>query len=312
MENAPDQYQKSIIEALLFISEKPVMIEQFREVMDNIQAAEVKKLVKDLMNEYEDQRRGMTIVEIAGGYQMLSSSHYASFVRKFFKTRVKEKLTRPSLEALAIVAYKQPVSRADIELVRGVNSDGVVNHLLSKGLVKIVGRKNVPGRPYIYGTTKLFLEYFGLKSLRDLPKLEDIQILDIGTEEQDILPAEEGAEEAALAAAKTEPAEAGQSPESAEADTADESTAETTEDSSGDEAPEEPEGTGEIQEEDPEELKHAMEEIGREDRAHGDDPVDGVEEDPEPAQEPEQENEMNTDQSAGDEPAAMAEENRTA
>ncbi len=178
MDTSANEYLKGAIEALLFISEKPVPLDQLTEVMqEGVGVVDVRKLVTELQEEYEAQQRGMVIVEIAGGYQMLSSSHYVSFVRSFLKTKVKEKLSRPALEALAIVAYKQPVSRGDIELVRGVNSDGVVLHLLDKGLIKIVGKKDSPGRPYLYGTAKLFLEYFGLKSLRDLPKLEDVSLL---------------------------------------------------------------------------------------------------------------------------------------
>jgi segregation and condensation protein B len=178
MDTSANEYLKGAIEALLFISEKPVPLDQLTEVMqEGVGVVDVRKLVTELQDEYEAQQRGMVIVEIAGGYQMLSSSHYVSFVRSFLKTKVKEKLSRPALEALAIVAYKQPVSRGDIELVRGVNSDGVVLHLLDKGLIKIVGKKDSPGRPFLYGTAKLFLEYFGLKSLRDLPKLEDVSLL---------------------------------------------------------------------------------------------------------------------------------------
>lgn len=167
-------YAKGIAEAILFVSDKPVTVEQFRGLMDGFDALEIKKALRELQQDCEDQRRGMVIVEIAGGYQMLSSPHYVSYVRNFFKTRVKEKLSRPALETLAIISYKQPVSRADIEMIRGVNSDGVVNHLLNKSLIKVVGRKDVPGRPFIYGTTKEFLEYFGLKSLKDMPKLDDL------------------------------------------------------------------------------------------------------------------------------------------
>jgi segregation and condensation protein B len=145
--------------------------------LGNSDADEIRKLLKALQADYEKSDRGMMIREIAGGYQMLSNSQYAEYVRNFFKTRVKEKLSRPALEALAIAAYRQPVSRADIEVIRGVNSDGVVTNLLEKGLIKIVGRKDVPGRPFLYGTAKAFLEYFGLKSLKDLPKLEDVSEL---------------------------------------------------------------------------------------------------------------------------------------
>lgn len=178
MDTSANEYLKGVIEAILFISEKPVTVEQFNEVMaETVGAADVRKLIEELKDEYENKQRGMVIVEIAGGYQMLSSQHYATYVRSFLKTKVKEKLSRPALETLAIVAYKQPVSRGDIEVIRGVNSDGVVLHLLNKSLIKIVGKKDVPGRPFLYGTSKLFLEYFGLKSLRDLPKLEDVSLL---------------------------------------------------------------------------------------------------------------------------------------
>ena len=118
------------------------------------------------------------IVDIAGGWQMLSNSNAAGYIREFYKTKSKEKLSRAALELLAIIAYKQPVSRGDLEVIRGVNCDGPVAHLLNKGLIEIVGRKEVAGRPFIYGTTKAFLEYFGLKSLEDLPKLEQLSQLE--------------------------------------------------------------------------------------------------------------------------------------
>lgn len=176
MDLATNEYLKGIIEAILFISEKPIPPEQIAEAMDGASAADVRTLLGELQAEYESKGRGMVIVEIAGGYQMLSNPQLASYVRNFLKTKVKERLSRPALETLAIVAYKQPVSRGDVELIRGVNSDGVVLHLLNKGLIKIVGKKDVPGRPFLYGTAKVFLEYFGLKSLRDLPKLEDVSL----------------------------------------------------------------------------------------------------------------------------------------
>ena len=216
-----NEYLKGSIEALLFISEKPVLLEQISEVMqESVGAVDVKKLVAELQDEYENKQRGMVIVEVAGGYQMLSSPHYVAYVRSFLKTKVKEKLSRPALEALAIVAYKQPVSRGDIEVVRGVNSDGVALHLLNKGLIKIVGKKDVPGRPYLYGTTKLFLEYFGLKSLRDLPNLEDVSLLLANAEQSaavdaDAAVAQEQSNSAAsraLDAAEAEAAKAAEAP----------------------------------------------------------------------------------------------------
>lgn len=177
METSTDPHIRGAIEALLFISEKPVMLEQIREILPTISTTEIRQAIHEIRNEYEENTRGMGIVEIAGGYQMLSNPKYADYVRNFFKSRVKEKLTKPALETLAIIAYKQPVTRSDIEMIRGVNSDGVVTHLMNKGLIKMVGRRDVPGRPYLYGTTRLFLEYFGLKALEGLPQIEEFSSL---------------------------------------------------------------------------------------------------------------------------------------
>ncbi len=170
-------HMKGIIEALLFISEKPIPLEQIKNVIEGVDKRDLGDLVMQLQKEYEERKSGIKIVEIAGGYQMLTSNAYAMYIKQFYRTTRKEKLSKPALETLAIIAYKQPVSRLDVELIRGVNSDGVVSHLFNKGLIRITGRKDVPGRPYLYGTTKQFLEYFGLKTLEDLPKLEDFSSL---------------------------------------------------------------------------------------------------------------------------------------
>lgn len=168
---------KGAVEALLFVSEKPVGIDQFKDAIAGAQPPDLREALKALMADYVSVGKGMVIVEIANGWQMLSAQEYAPYIREFYKTRHKEKLSRPALETLAIIAYKQPVSRTDVELIRGVNSDGVVMHLLNKGLIKIAGRKEVPGRPYVYGTTGQFLEYFGLRSLEDMPRLEEFPSL---------------------------------------------------------------------------------------------------------------------------------------
>ncbi len=167
------QNYKSALEALLFVSDKPIGLDQFKVVFPQIQAAQIVELIKGLQEEYLNRQAGMVIVDIAGGWQMLSDSHAAGYIREFYKTKAKEKLSRPALESLAIVAYKQPVGRAELEMIRGVNCDGTLAHLLNKGLIEIIGRKEVPGRPFLYGTTKAFLEYFGLKSLEDLPKVKE-------------------------------------------------------------------------------------------------------------------------------------------
>ncbi|MCK5013036.1 MAG: SMC-Scp complex subunit ScpB [Candidatus Omnitrophica bacterium] len=171
------QHVKGVVESLLFVNERPVTLDQIRKVLETVGASDTKKAITSLQDEYENRKSGIMIVEIAGGYQMLSNPAYASYLRSFYKTKHKEKLSKPALESMAIIAYKQPVTRSDIELIRGVNSDGVVAHLLNKELIKVIGRKDVPGRPYLYGTTKQFLEYFGLKSLDDLPTLEEFPTL---------------------------------------------------------------------------------------------------------------------------------------
>lgn len=188
MDQGQADHLKGAVEALLFVSEKPVTVEQIRAAVAGSTAQDIKAVLEGLKNDYDlaaqgAVARGMTVVEIAGGWQMLSSSLFAEYVREFYKTRHKEKLSRAGLEVLAIIAYKQPVSRTDVEVIRGVNSDGTVMHLLNKGLIKIAGRKEVPGRPYVYGTTGQFLEYFGLRALEDLPRLEDFPALMARTNE---------------------------------------------------------------------------------------------------------------------------------
>ncbi len=178
---------KSAIEALLFVSDKPIVMEQFQAVFGELRPAEITELVRKLQDDYVERNAGMVIVEIAGGWQMLSNSHAAGYIREFYKTRTKEKLSRPALESLAIIAYKQPVGRAEVEVIRGVNSDGTIAHLLNKGLIEIVGRKEVPGRPFIYGTTKAFLEYFGLSALDGLPKIEELANLKLPQSPQEEL-----------------------------------------------------------------------------------------------------------------------------
>ncbi|MBI4309771.1 MAG: SMC-Scp complex subunit ScpB [Candidatus Omnitrophica bacterium] len=184
MDELQNQHFKSAVEALLFVSDKPVGIDQFKTVFPELKPSEIADLAKELQEEYVQRNAGMAVVEIAGGWQMLSNSHAAGYIREFYKTRTKEKLSKPALESLAIIAYKQPVGRSEVEVIRGVNSDGTIAHLLNKGLIEITGRKEVPGRPFLYGTTKAFLEYFGLKSLEDLPKIEELANLNLETQAQ--------------------------------------------------------------------------------------------------------------------------------
>jgi segregation and condensation protein B len=173
----PGDNIKPVIEALLFSSDSPLSLEQIKAVLDGLGTGEIRAELEELKSDYEKANRGMRINEIAGGFQMVTASNFAVFLKKLYKGRRVEKLSRPALEALAIVAYKQPVSRQEIESVRNVNCDGVLKHLLERNLTRVAGRKKAPGRPFVFGTTRKFLEYFGLKSLEELPKLEELKKL---------------------------------------------------------------------------------------------------------------------------------------
>ncbi|MGA2774660.1 MAG: SMC-Scp complex subunit ScpB [Candidatus Omnitrophota bacterium] len=187
----PENNTKSVIEALLLASEKPLTLEQIRKILDNLDAPEIRSLIDELKSEYEQQGRGMRIIEVAGGWQMITYAGFASFLKKMFKDRQVEKLSRPALETLAIIAYKQPLTRSEIEDLRNVNVDGVMKNLTDKNLVRICGRKKIPGRPFVYGTTKEFLLHFGLNSLGDLPKMEDFTAM-AQMKEAEIEPIKEG------------------------------------------------------------------------------------------------------------------------
>lgn len=170
-----DNNIKAVIEALLFASERPLTLERIKDVLDNLETTEIRKILEELREEYEKSNRGIRIIEIAGGFQMITSPLLAPFLKKLYKERRVERQSRPALETLAIIAYKQPVTRLEIESIRNVNVDGVIKTLLDKGLIRIAGRKNAPGRPYVFATTRQFLEYFGLKSLEELPRIENFQ-----------------------------------------------------------------------------------------------------------------------------------------
>jgi segregation and condensation protein B len=172
-----DDNVKAVIEALLFSSDKPLFVDQIRKVLDNLDTNQIRSTLEELKNEYERSNRGMRVYEVAGGFQMIAATHFSSFLRKLYKgPQHAEKLSRPALETLAIIAYKQPLSRMEIETLRKVNVDGVVATLLDKNLIRVTGRRKVPGRPKVYGTTRQFLEYFGLKSLEELPKMDNFPL----------------------------------------------------------------------------------------------------------------------------------------
>lgn len=173
-----DQEAKSIIEALLFMAGEPVTLDSIRKIIE-IDKYNTERLVKELINTYSINNTGLFIVEVAEGYQMVTNPACAPWVRKLLATAVPKKLSQSSLETMAIIAYKQPIIKAEIEAIRGVNSDGVIKTLLEKRLIKIHGRREVPGRPLMYGTTNEFLQYFGLKDLSELPTLKEFQEVDM-------------------------------------------------------------------------------------------------------------------------------------
>lgn len=167
---------RSIIESLFFVNERPIEITEICEII-NIDKAVIEEAVDELAKEYAQRLSGISIIKVAGGYQMCTSADNELWVKKMYRERGKQKLSVASLETLAIISYKQPITRTEIEAIRGVNIDAVTKHLTDLGLIKIEGRKEVPGRPFLYVTTRKFLEYFGLNSLKDLPKIEDFMVL---------------------------------------------------------------------------------------------------------------------------------------
>ena len=183
-----EKEKKSIIEALLFMSGEPVTVDTIKKITD-IDKNEAEEHMRALISEYSVRNSGVMIIEVAGGFQMVTNPAAAPWVKKLLSTSVPKRLTPSSLETLAIIAYKQPIIKAEIEAVRGVNSDGVVKTLLERRLVKILGRKEAPGRPLMYGTTQDFLQYFGLKDLSELPTLKEFEEVDI-PEIPELLPEE--------------------------------------------------------------------------------------------------------------------------
>jgi segregation and condensation protein B len=171
---------KRIIEAILFVSEKPVMLTELKDVLEEVDIGLIKETLSSLKSEYESLNGGLRINEVAGGFRMATEPSLSIWLNKLYRSRYTDKLTKPSLETLSIIAYKQPITKAEIELIRGVNVDGVINTLLERELIKIVGRKETIGRPILYGTTNQFLEYFGLNSLSELPNLREFENIDLG------------------------------------------------------------------------------------------------------------------------------------
>jgi len=161
-----------VVEALLFASETPVEADRIQEVLDLGSAGEARELVRVLSGRLDGQGRALQIIEVGGGYRLVTRPEVAPWLVKLARSRTRSRLSRSSLETLAIVAYRQPVSRPDIDAVRGVNSEAVLDNLLDRRMIRIAGHKDSPGRPFLYETTRDFLVAFGLRDLTDLPKVE--------------------------------------------------------------------------------------------------------------------------------------------
>ena len=164
---------KAVVEALIFASPEPMTPKMLFKLLAEEPKEDVLKAIEALKADYEN-RPGLQMVEVAGGYQIVTRPDLHEWVRRLFHERSSAKLTVQGLETLAVIAYKQPITALEITEIRGVNTSGVLSTLLERHLIKIVGRKNVVGRPFLYATTKEFLIRFGLKDLHDLPKIEDM------------------------------------------------------------------------------------------------------------------------------------------
>jgi len=164
---------KAILEALIFASPEPLTPKAIYKILDAEPKEDVQAALAELKRDYEN-RGGLQLVEVAGGYQIVTRPDLHEWVRRLFHERSTQKLSVQALETLAVIAYKQPITAVEVTEVRGVNTAGVLNTLLERHLVKIVGRKQVVGRPFLYATTKEFLIRFGLNDLSDLPKVEDM------------------------------------------------------------------------------------------------------------------------------------------
>ena len=165
---------KSIVESLLFVADGPQSLQRFNEVLDGVEKDLIHEVLIELQSELDAQNRGIRLVEVAGGYQLRTIKANADWVKKFLGGRP-ARMGRATLETLAIIAYRQPITKAEIEAIRGVDVDGVLTTLLDRNLIRAVARKDVPGRPFLYGTTPEFLQLFNLKDLTHLPTLKEME-----------------------------------------------------------------------------------------------------------------------------------------
>ena len=165
---------KNIIESLLFVADEPLTIDRLKKIIPDAQPQELRGALEELAADYEARQGGFYLNHVAGGYQIRTRPEYKEWVKRMLRPKP-QRLSKAALETLAIIAYKQPVIRADVEHIRGVDCGGVLRVLLERQFIRVLGRKEIPGRPLIYATTKRFLEVFDLKNLKDLPTPKEIE-----------------------------------------------------------------------------------------------------------------------------------------
>jgi segregation and condensation protein B len=179
---------KRILEALLFASDMPVELRRLRDIIPGVSEADLVTSIEALNGEYEREGRPFRIVEVAGGFQYETTPPFGPFIEKLFHTRVRPKLSRASLETLAIIAYKQPISKAEIDALRGVDSEASIRTLQNRDLVEAKGRGETVGKPILYGTSREFLRYFGLNDIKDLPGADELASMFDGTPPEETAP----------------------------------------------------------------------------------------------------------------------------
>ena len=167
---------KSVVESLLFVHDQPLSLDRLALILEEHERSDIRQALDELVQEYGASERGIVLAQVAGGYQLRSRPENADYIRRLTRSKG-VKFSQSALETLAIIAYRQPVTRAEVEYLRGVDSGGVLKSLLEKKLLRILGKKDVPGKPLIYGTSREFLELFSLKDLASLPTLKEIQEL---------------------------------------------------------------------------------------------------------------------------------------
>ena len=165
---------KNIIESLLFVADEPLSIDRFKNIIGQAETKEIRQALEELGADYETRQGGFYLNQVAGGYQIRTRSEYMQWIKRLLQPKPL-RLSKAALETLAIIAYKQPVIRSDVEHIRGVDCGGVLRVLLERKFIRVLGRREIPGRPLIYATTKRFLEVFDLKNLKDLPTPKEIE-----------------------------------------------------------------------------------------------------------------------------------------